>query len=1045
MRLENNLILNRYILYVLGFDNLEEVKTLLYHVPEGPGDGGQSNFFGRLATQPGLNLTRDQLADYDRRVIEYERRLVHARTEFSGFRYFQYLALLFTEIFLDRLTNSPQILVDDLNSFLDRLREDEPDLGGFSDFSPRDLRRFAFFMATGSGKTLIMHVNIWQVLYYLKKALHPDTLVSRADKRRLFDNVLLITPNEGLSAQHIDELRQSGHNAGLFIEDPQGRGDMFGVKVKVIEIHKLAEEPSKDGVSVVLGDLGANNFVIVDEGHKGTGSEARKWKNRQQRLSRNGFLMEYSATFAQAIGAASRKTQLSLVQEYGKSILFDYSYAYFFGDGYGKNFNVLNLSRARAIRAHELLVGGLLTFYNQINLFQTNWIEYRKFNIDRPLWVLLGSSVNALYTRGHKRRSDVAEVIAFLRHFIEEPDWAEETISRILDGNSGFEDHESGNDLFAPHVDELHNRKPDLVYGSILKDVFHGSGALEIWEIKNSEGEFGLRLSSRGSDAQPYFGIINIGDASSFKRYLNDHLGINVLEDRIAGSQFDEVNQPDSQINILIGAKKFIEGWSSWRVSSMGLLNVGKGEGSQVIQLFGRGVRLKGKDMTLKRTEALEDASRDDINRNFRLETLYIFGWNADYIGTFRNMLEKEDIGRDFTIPVKLHEPWPGQNLPIPKKKRGFNLKRLTWRLSTDNPPVVYDATPRIMTYVGEDRKAIYGIGEEGTSCEQSFDNEQYFNILNIHEIYQELLLYKQIRGYNNLFIAFDAVKDIIRNRCKVRLYGDDVKSPEHIQEAATHAIKMYLDRYVRRKEREAEFENSEPGYLNKDEQITTHYKVKIKKSRFLREVEEMLKRPVSELEYILQQEQTNEPLPRLHIQNHLFNPVLISGGSAWNQAVSISPPALNKDERKVLDDIRKFWRDNNSVEPFKDYVIYILRNLPKSGVGLFAQSGFYPDFIIWFKNSKTDRIHIRFLDPHGLHHDGLSGSADKFSALEKLKEFSSRRDFEQKKISLDGFILSATPLEQIKDSGDMCWDDIERKYPVRHCGGDYVRKLLVV
>jgi hypothetical protein len=31
-------------------------------------------------------------------------------------------------------------------------------------------------------------------------------------------------------------------------------------------------------------------------------------------------------------------------------------------------------------------------------------------------------------------------------------------------------------------------------------------------------------------------------------------------------------------VNLLIGSKKFTEGWSSWRVSTMGLMNVGKGK-----------------------------------------------------------------------------------------------------------------------------------------------------------------------------------------------------------------------------------------------------------------------------------------------------------------------------------------------------------------------------------------------------------------------------------------------------------------------------------
>jgi hypothetical protein len=59
----------------------------------------------------------------------------------------------------------------------------------------------------------------------------------------------------------------------------------------------------------------------------------------------------------------------------------------------------------------------------------------------------------------------------------------------------------------------------------------------------------------------------------------------------LAGLCLAHLNNKDSQLHVLIGSRKFTEGWSSWRVSTMGLLNMGKGEGSQIIQLFGRGVR----------------------------------------------------------------------------------------------------------------------------------------------------------------------------------------------------------------------------------------------------------------------------------------------------------------------------------------------------------------------------------------------------------------------------------------------------------------------
>jgi hypothetical protein len=225
---------------------------------------------------------RDKLAEYDARVMGYEARLAKARGQFA-FKYFQYLGLLYTEICLDRLTSEPAAFLADLNAFLQRQKRAEPALHEFTAFEPNDLRRLAFFMATGSGKTLLLHVNLWQMLHYLRHGRHPEALVRRADKRREFDSILLITPNEGLSEQHLKEFQRSGVDAVLLVDDRSGQ-QTFEPRVRIIEISKLAEAASGEGVSVPLESLGNAHLVFVDEGHKGTGSEARTWKNRQQAL-----------------------------------------------------------------------------------------------------------------------------------------------------------------------------------------------------------------------------------------------------------------------------------------------------------------------------------------------------------------------------------------------------------------------------------------------------------------------------------------------------------------------------------------------------------------------------------------------------------------------------------------------------------------------------------------------------------------------------------------------------------------------------------------
>jgi len=80
-----------------------------------------------------------------------------------------------------------------------------------------------------------------------------------------------------------------------------------------------------------------NNLVLVDEGHRGaSGSE---WLDKRNRLCEEGFSFEYSATFGQAV-----KGNRQLEQQYAKCILFNYSYKYFYRDGYGKEYSILNLA-----------------------------------------------------------------------------------------------------------------------------------------------------------------------------------------------------------------------------------------------------------------------------------------------------------------------------------------------------------------------------------------------------------------------------------------------------------------------------------------------------------------------------------------------------------------------------------------------------------------------------------------------------------------------------------------------------------------------------
>jgi Type III restriction enzyme, res subunit len=1030
MKLEQALVLNRFLGRLFGVDEFAALKPILERTQEGPAGDGQTHFFHALAGLKNLHVSEPDLARYDAQVIGYEHRLGLARGGIR-FKYFQYLCALYTEIFLDRVTAAPEIFVRDLNGFLASLRSAETAVATFPEFLLTDLRRLAFFMATGSGKTLLMHVNLWQILHYLERGRHPEALVDRADRRAEFESVVLVTPNEGLSQQHLDEFRRSGIEAVHLTRRRVGT-TLIGTSVGVVEIHKLTEEPSREGVSIVLEELGQANLVFVDEGHKGTGSEARTWKNRQKALSSRGFLVEYSATFAQAIGAASRAARQGLIEEYGKSILFDYSYRHFYDDGYGKDFRVLNVARARHERAPDLLLGGLLAFYRQLRLFREREAAFVPYGLEQPLWVFLGSSVNALYVRDGTRQSDVTAVVSFLKRFLEDEDWAVARINQLLRGDSGFIDAETRKDLFLDYLGPLVKTKPVALYREICGELFHGRGALEVWELKGAEGELGLRVSSPARRSTPYFGVINIGDAAAFRKHLGETLGRGVREDRFAVSLFSGIARPDSTINILIGSKKFIEGWSSWRVSAMGLLNIGRGEGPQVIQLFGRGVRLRGRRDSLKRSGALPDETPHPTDIE-ALETLLIFGWNANYIEAFRKILAEEDLGREVVIPTRpSFAELP--ELLAPSPRSGYVAGSETWVLAAEPPWLKIDFGPKITAFSGTTETSV----EFSRQRTLDFGNPQTLGLLNLEALHSGLLEYKALRGYGNVFVPRAEVSRILAS-CSITVSDDDLGNAETLQIVALRVLTIYLDRFAARKEREAEARELEPAPWTAREEYAA-YNVRVTDEALLGEIQALVRDRRR-----LESSADTLPLPRIHFDRHLFNPILLSPADYRSLELRVKPQGLRKTEKKFLEDLRTFWAAQRDRDAYRHLEIFVVRNLPRIGVGFFRRSGFYPDFIVWLRGGRSGETTVLFVEPHGMHHGGLSGNQDKIEAFRELRSLAARPAFRGRAVRLAGCIVTETPRDDIPGAEAKTWEELEREYGVFEQQGPYIEKILAL
>ena len=1036
-RLEHRLTLLSWLHERLGY---ESTKGLLEGVkPTNEGfDGDGHSFVYRLLASRDERLKEVTAADlerYDDNIREHLAAMNTGRTQPITLRYFQYLAALYTEIFLDRCSQSPAKLLDSLNRHVARLNTDSGSSGRVEPYQETDLKKLAFWMATGSGKTLLMHLNYRQYLHYNREPL---------------DNILLITPTQDLTRQHLDELQASGIPARRFDLNENGPLGSDDKAVRVTEITKLAMEKRGEGETVPVEAFEGNNLIFVDEGHKGSGGEA--WREVRDALGETGFTFEYSATFGQALNAAGDD---ALTAEYGRAIAFDYSYRYFYDDGYGKDFHILNLQRETTVeRTDTLLLANLLSFYEQQLVFADQSAELRPYNLERPLWLFVGSSVNTL-------RSDVLTVARFFHKTLSDSAWATDTIGELLNGKSGLED-EHGRDLFEGKYPYLRNdgrTSAAAVYGDILDRTLHAQsgGGLHIADIRGSQGELGLKAA--GSDT--YFGLVYIGDTSTFKRLVTDHgSGITVEEDVISGSLFDDIGKPGTTIETLIGSRKFIEGWNSWRVSNMGLLNIGRNEGSQIIQLFGRGVRLRGRDMTLKRSSALDGGHPEQIGL---LETLNIFAVRANYMAQFRDYLEREGVPTEGLLELPLfiqpNQEFLNKGLVIPRVDEGRDFKaeaEVVLEYVKEVGAVFMDVSARVQSL---------GSGESGIedasarSGTETVIPSESLDLVDWDRVYLSQIEHKERKGMDNLVVRPDALRAIMEaGRCAYRLVAeesltrpDSAEEWTRLQETVTAILRQYADRLYRRSRER--WESSHMVYKTLDETDANFnfnkisegklgsYVVGVRRSD--QELYEEIKVLIADCRALCESDRTS--LPRVYFDRHLYQPLLVENGG---KNLKMSPPGLTDSERRLVKDLRSYW-DENRDGCRDDAEIFLLRNQSRgAGVGFFEDSGFYPDFILWIKTGDAQRI--VFVEPHGMLHENAPEHSQKIGLYERLRELaeamSERSGLDN--VTLDSFIVSATPYETLRKrwAGDWSLSDFAEEhivFPEANGDYDYLAKIM--
>lgn len=1029
-RLNDSLVLNRYILSLFGATSLDTLGEHLKDPANEGWDGNNVSYFHKILVQRlyvNSELTEAMLLAYDENIYRHTKAISEKRESPITWKYFQYLSLLFTEIYLDKYFSDRKKLLNDINTFLQEKFNTAPDTyHGMTDFTEEDLNKLAFWSATGSGKTLLMHVNVLQYLHYAEK------------HRQKPNRILLITPNEGLTNQHLGEFKKSNIGANVF-----NKNHAIGQDIDILEITKLGDTDGEKTVAVDYFE--GNNLVLVDEGHRGSGGEA--WKPRRDKLCANGFSFEYSATFGQSIsaisGAAKRK---GMLHEYGKATLFDYSYHYFYNDGYGKDYQILNMNSSwgSSLGDNQLvtyMTACMLNFYEQQRLYRDNQARLRPFLLEKPLAVFVGGSVTADKSIGTQEVSDIVFILKFFQRFIADKQEAINNIDHLLNGSDGLTDR-NGHSIFArqfAYLRDLPEHEAESIYNDMLRLVFHCSitGArLHLDNLKGKDGEVGMRIGNG-----EYFGIINVGDSNTLTKKCKE-AGLYVMsKDYTEKSLFADINQPGSTLNILIGSKKFTEGWSSWRVSTMGLLNVGKSEGSQIIQLFGRGVRLKGYKFSLKRSSALPPSQQPESKPKYmrNLETLNIFGIKADYMEQFKQFLEEEGLPsndsdwEEVDLPVLPVADLIGKRLKYLRIRKGCDFKKdekvVIKQGMLANAPVTLDYYPQIQAMRSAGRKS--PLDETNASLNQETFTPGHLAFIDWNEVYFTIINYKNERGWYNLCVSPEDIREIAMDSSWYTLliperqmqFTDFGSQTAMWQDMLVTLLKSYVEKAYNNAKRRWMSKNMETAYLDYNHpNFEEEYRVLMHKDLLKNEDESGFYKAISKLKQELSEYKfsksikiaNSDKFEALCIAEHLYKPLLYLDKDAFKhndtgKLIEIKPVALNKGERDFVCDIQRFF-DNNPAF-FEEKSLYLLRNKSRKGIGFFDDSGFFPDFIVWLVAGKHQ--YVSFVDPKGITH--LRGFKDSKIQLHKFIREEIEPGLHDEDITLNSYIISDSELRDVK------------------------------
>lgn len=899
------------------------------------------------------NLIQHQIEGYERELglpLEPLERIQDFLDEYNrvteqnfNLRYYQLLALLFTECFLSDAVASG---------------------------APNEKNMLAYWMATGSGKTLVMHLNILQYLHHF----------CEKDDFRL--QLFLTTPLAGLIQQHRRELEPYVRKLNEVYNNR--------LELTIDTTQALLQKP--DDYFRLSEDENVQRLILVDEAHIGLSSkDSSEFRKLRGRLNvGSSFLFEYSATF--------HNVAKELKAEYDKSIIYRYDYARFYSDGYGKD-HFFKPIAADVVADAETEI--------RDNLNECFRVMEEKLQTFKNLRQSEETDIDLTYHR---------PLMAFMGHTVENPNKEGD--------NDEVSDIQKVLDFLAALTDTERQRFRSVFGGDII-------GPLVV--ARNPENNNELLLSYGEGEK---WGMINVGDGLRFYNSIeNGRIEKRAEAITTPRLRFENLDDEASPINVLIGSRKFAEGWNSYRLSVIDLVNLGSAKGNLIIQIFGRGVRLRGKGGDGKRRYLTHNRDYYLLRRNDReddirrLETLTVFSLRRSYLERFIEEVHAGGVPllHTFKVPVNStffrldastsvsFEDYRGK-LPIFKQKgntdRGIKrvfiregnirytyLETVARLQSAPTPahsqhlqsaPTPADSTRAQSAPIGDSSSEKNGTIKGWRVQTLDYRTDRTRDIPNVIEDLRRVndkyrrylnraglaaVIHREAQK-NQLQIYVDkripTIDDFLTLVTEIR-YQKPTEDPVAWADRLNRRVVIDVIRKLRNRIN-AHINSANYVYepLAREDFI---YQYTVTKEFQTREAYEAFR---AEVDNAREERENPESEIRKSLvlslgkhHRHIYEPLLLAPGMSvratdWEDGeIKVSPDRLNAGEKKFVEDLTAYLQQyarNNS-----RYEFYLMRNVGKIGIYLESDEGcYFPDFVLWAIDTTQEITHVLFIDPKG-------------------------------------------------------------------------------